>query len=414
MESAIDHASSAAVPEGVSGRTEPVGIVSVETVSGATLSGRVVEWVDRRGADLRVVLPPYLIARVLVGLSYGLAQAIAERWYGGPPSPLTEGLLAWDGNFYRDIGVVGYEQLPLDSLRFFPLYPLVARGVSLAFDGNQGFALVVVANVAALVLGMLIRRLVLAYGGSVEQADRSVWAVMLFPSAFVLVWAYSEALFLIFAVGSLLAARRDRWLIAGALAAFAALTRPLGVLLVLPLAIEAVERWRAATDEPPAWSVIGARLLAVVAPLGGTMAFVLWVERAWGVLFLPFTVQSDLRGETVNPVARLLRGGSDLVGVERFGDGLHLPFAVVFVALVVVAWRRLPKSAAAYATVVLLAALSAANLNSLERYALNGFPLAIALAFWANTVRRERLALSVCASGLLALSALAWLGLYVP
>ena len=48
------------------------------------------------------------------------------------------------------------------------------------------------------------------------------------------------------------------------------------------------------------------------------------------------------------------------------------------VALVVVAWRRLPHSYALFAAAVLVVSLSSTNLDSFERYALGAFPLVVA------------------------------------
>lgn len=368
-------------------------------------------WTHRLRADLVAVVAPLVAARVLVGLGWVLARAIADRWYPFRPDALTEGLVAWDGTFYRDIGLTGYENLPLDSLRFFPLYPVLGRGLSLGFDGNQGFALVLVANLAAVVAAILIRRLVLALGFDREVAARAVWASVLFPGGFVLVWAYAEGLFLATAIGACLAARRQRWLVAALLGTAAGLTRPIGILLVAAVAVMAAP---AALDRSRLWTERAAAALAGLGPALGCALYVGWVERAWGKLGLPYTVQSDLRGESINPVSRLGRGLVDLVGAERFGDGLHVPFAILFVLLAVVAWRRLPRELALFASLLLVVSLSAANLNSLERYGLNAFPLAIALAVWASTKRREWLGLAVGGAGLVGLSALAWLGLYVP
>jgi apolipoprotein N-acyltransferase len=63
---------------------------------------------------------------------------------------------------------------------------------------------------------------------------------------------------------------------------------------------------------------------------------------------------------------------------------------------------------------LLITALAAENLNSLERYALSAFPLALALAGLTRDDRVERVALAVLAGGVVALSSMAWLGVYVP
>jgi hypothetical protein len=82
--------------------------------------------------------------------------------------------------------------------------------------------------------------------------------------------------------------------------------------------------------------------------------------------------------------------------------------------LLVLVWRWWPASYGAFATVVLITALAAENLNSLERYGLNAVPLAFALAGVMRDERVERVGLSILAGGVVALSSMAWLGAYVP
>ena len=56
----------------------------------------------RLGDDLRAVAVPFVVVRILVGLGYILARGVHERWYPEPPQAFTEGLVAWDGTFYRE------------------------------------------------------------------------------------------------------------------------------------------------------------------------------------------------------------------------------------------------------------------------------------------------------------------------
>jgi len=370
-------------------------------------------WARRRDellGDLRVVLPSWLAARALVAIAFVLSVELLDHWSpGGRTNQMDEGLLAWDGTFYRDIAADGYQSLPLEALRFFPLFPLLGRAVAYAFAGHESVALVVVANLCALAAAVVMRRLARLELGDDAAAERAVWLTALFPSAFVLVWAYGEALFLLFSLGAFLAARRGRYGWAAAFAFLAALTRPVGVLLVAPLFIEALRTWRGSGAGERA-----ARLAAVAAPVLGLAAYLGWVGRVFGDPLLPFSVQTDLRGEGVDPISRLVQGFGDVFGVERFGDGLHVPFAIGFLLLVVVVFRRLPASYGVYAGLGVLVALSANNLNSLERYGLATFPLLLALAALTARPRLEALALAVCGGGIVSLAALAWLGVYVP
>jgi hypothetical protein len=74
--------------------------------------------------------------------------------------------------------------------------------------------------------------------------------VALFPTSLFFSAVYTESLFLMLAVGALLAARRGNWWIAGIVGALAALTRSYGVLLLIPFAVLflqqygfAIRRW---------------------------------------------------------------------------------------------------------------------------------------------------------------------------
>ena len=81
-----------------------------------------------------------------------------------------------------------------------------------------------------------------------EDLDRGRRAVLLLvcsPYAVFLFAGYSEALFLAFATTAWVAARRQRWALAGLFAAGATGTRIIGVALVAGLVVEyTVQRWR--------------------------------------------------------------------------------------------------------------------------------------------------------------------------
>jgi len=155
---------------------------------------------------------------------------------------------------------------------------------------------------------------------------------------------------------------------------------------------------------------------AVVGPPLGLASFLLWVGIARDDPWLPFSVQQrdSLRGDFVDPVSRLFDAASDLAGGDRFGSGLHLVWAVVFLGLLVVVARRLPVSYTAFTGVTLLVGLSAENLDSFERYAIGAFPLLIGLALVTGRRPVERLALTLAAGGLVGYAVLAFFGVSVP
>jgi len=365
----------------------------------------------RRGlvADLRAVALPWLTARVLVLIGYCPAFAMSDRLVpGARPNQLTEGLIAWDGTWYRDIAAHGYSALPQEALRFFPLFPLSGRVLSVLTLGRTDAALIILANVASVAVLVALRRLVRLERGSAELADRAVWMLCLFPGAFVLAWGYAEALFLLAAVCAFWAVRSRRWGWAIVAGLCAGATRPLGVLLVVPVAIEMLRVWRSARTHERTVAVG-----ALVAPAVGAGAYLLWVASAFGDAWLPFSVQGPLRG-TSDPISRLWQGLGQLFGPERLADGLHIPVVLVFLVLVVLSFRWWPASYGAFAGVMVLVAVSADNLNSLERYGLNAFPLALTLAVAARRPAVERVVVVVLAGAMAAMCAMAWTGTYVP
>ena len=93
---------------------------------------------------------------------------------------------------------------------------------------------------------------------------------------------------------------------------------------------------------------------------------------------------------------------------------IHVVTVVVLVALLVVLWRRWPASFTAYSVVAVAVALSARNLDSLERYSLSTVPLVLAAAELVGGGMRERVVLVAMGATLVAFSVLAFTGVMVP
>ena len=292
------------------------------------------------------VLPQWLVARAVVLGALALAHLVVDRTHPATPgvsARVHQGLLGWDAGWYQAIARLGYRPLGHQSLRFFPLFPLLGRALAVLPGISDGPALLVVANLSALVASALLLVLVRRETGDAALADRSVWLLSLAPPAFVLVMGYAESLLLVFFVGSFLALRRPSgaapcWWAVAVLGLGAGLTRPLGLLLAVPVAVEAARRWRRAKGPERAVS-----LLAVAAPLAGTAAFLGWSWGVFGDALLPLAGPGP-GGPPRRAVGPLRTVVDDARGVlhHHFGTALHVPWVVLVVALVVVCWRRLP------------------------------------------------------------------------
>jgi hypothetical protein len=220
-------------------------------------------------------------------------------------------------------------------------------------------------------------------------------------------------LLIFFGLATFLALRQRRWNWAVVGGLLAGLTRPLGVLLVIPATIEALRGFR---RDASSWRERVVRLAAAGAPGAGGVVYLVWSWIAYGDPLRPLRLQQefDRRGGFENPVRRLIESADQLAGGVDLGSGLHFPWAIGFLVLVAVCFWKLPASYGWFAGAVLVLSLGAGNLDSLERYGLSAFPLVVALAIVVRWAWLERPALVLAAAGLVTYATLAFLGAYVP
>lgn len=127
----------------------------------------------------------YLLILLFVGLFPGEPDAKPNFW---------QAMAQWDGEWYLRIARRGYEwrdATTQSSVAFFPLYPLLGKGVGLAI-GNLRWGLLIVTNVSFLLfLYYLYRLTVLDF--DTATAERAIIYAAVFPGAFVLAAFYAEA-----------------------------------------------------------------------------------------------------------------------------------------------------------------------------------------------------------------------------
>jgi len=325
----------------------------------------------------------------------------------------------WDAAHYATIAQGGYTQ-PLQAA-FYPLFPLLVRALTPLTLGDTRVAGLVVANVCALGALVVVRTLAELEIGR-AGARRALVYLALFPMGVFLAAGYSESLFLLLSAGAFLALRERRWWLAGGLAALASLARPVGVLLALPLALEA---WRALrAGWPVRWPVrwraeLAGVVAAPVLPLGGFAGFALYLKLRFGALSTALAAESsgDWRRQLSWPwdgpvralAAALRNDGGQVIHVA-----LDLGYTALFVALTVAALRRLPLAYGVYCAatlaVILLLPMHGhdwAALASNGRFLVVTFPLFFALGQWGER-RWVHLAVVVASSLLLVLTTLAW------
>ena len=282
----------------------------------------------------------------------------------------------WDAQHYIDIALTGYTYAPgqFTNIVFFPFFPLLMRvGAMLAGSMTPAAAALVglVVNNVGLVAGLVYLVKLVGRDLSGGLARRSVVYVLLLPTTLYLSAVYAEGVFFAASVACFYYARRGEWYRSGICGAIAALTRPWGIVLVVPLAIELV-RQRPALRRWPAIMLVPAALAVFVAylwwlfgdPLVYVHASAVWGDRL-GVPFeaLPGYLNNTLQGFDW-PYS-----WSDLISMA------------VIVVLAILSWRLLPVTYAAYATAgVLLLVSGGVAWFSTPRHALAFFPLIVTLA----------------------------------
>lgn len=362
----------------------------------------------------------------LVGL---LSTALLPRnppvavpgWRASEPSARWHHVFtAWerhDALWYLRIAAEGYRSDDA-SAAFFPLYPLLSRAVGVLAGDAWLLGAYVVSNVALVVALTVLFRLT-EHEADERRARRTVLYLALFPTSLFLFAPYTESLFLALTVGSLYTARRGAWLLAGVLGALAASTRSAGLLLVLPLAVEALLQAREARGpRRPMLVRLGVGLLAAVSVATGTAAYLLFWGRA-GDWLRPLEVQGATWGRERSWPWETLQAGvrEGTAHLGQYPGGYHtVDLLVVLLALAAAGWVAL-RARATYAVwcwASLLLPLSVAfdgrPFLSMPRFVVVVFPL-----FWALAALAERwrvhdavVAASACGLGLLALLNVNW------
>jgi hypothetical protein len=377
--------------------------------------------VNRLRRPLQEAVLPFVVARIIVLGALGLAHFIVDRTHpgtAGVAARVHTGLLGWDAGWYETIARVGYAPLGRQSLRFFPAVPLLTHALAWFPGLGDGAALLLIANGAALAATAMLFVLVRRETGDEAVARRALWILSLIPAAFVLVMGYAESTLLVLAIGCFLAVRpapgrdggRPNFALAALLGFGAALTRPIGVLLALAVAVEVVRWWPRLGRGP---RLVG--VAAVAAPFLGVLAFLAWAQHEVGDLWAPLRVQleSTHHGGISDPFVTLLHDARGILH-RHVGTALHVPWVLVALVLLVVCWRRLPASYTVFAAAVMGVAVAGSNLDSFERYALSAFPLAIAAALICRGPRLERAVLVLLSAGLAGYALLAFMNISVP
>ncbi|MCA9971433.1 MAG: hypothetical protein KC425_14505 [Anaerolineales bacterium] len=369
----------------------------------------------------------FVATRVGIALVAYLAVPLIAESASPPPYHLrgTDNVLLdvfgsrWDTGFYVSIVEEGYvyEADPFPSVPFFPLLPLLMRA-ALPLTGDAVVAGILVSNLALLLAAILFYHLVLA-GWGTAVADRAVWYLLIFPSAFFGSAIYTESLFLLTAIGALYSARRGRWWLAGLFGMAAALTRLVGII-VLPMLLAEWLLQRGGRGlgvgiptgrERPSWRALPS--LGLI-PLG-TLSYMAYLWQRFGdpLGFVTGSAawervpQSPLLtiGELLTPPAEGWWAAL-LAGRLNLNDWIDLLLVLGFLAAGFVLLYRHRWSEGIFVWLGVFIPFSSGLLMSQRRYMWVLFPVFILLAQWGRRPWVDRLVTAVSLSLLALFTAL--------
>lgn len=347
--------------------------------------------------------------------------------FGYLPNALVAPLARWDSVWYLTIARFGYAHVR-ERMAFYPLYPALIH--MLAWVVRSDLVAGVLISVVAFAVALALLHRLVRLDFDTEVADTTVLLLAFCPVSFFFSAVYTESLFLALSVGTIYAARRERWLLCGALGFLAALARNGGIALILPVAViylygprpaagVALTRWGASRGGwqrlLPRYRLRPDALWLLLIP-AGLCAYLGYLGVRYGDALAPFRIESVWYRHTTFPLTTVWDGARQAWdGLRQLLQGPVLPYRVPtyaqgvigaalqdiylflflvlgVIGLVGVIWR-LGAAYALYALALLVLSLadpvSLQPLASLPRYELMIFPLFIWAAQWLN---RRRLA----------------------
>jgi hypothetical protein len=347
----------------------------------------------------------FIITRTIIFLAAYLTEIAfpgmsGEGYYHVNPNNIWLDVWArWDSGFYLSIINTGYEYtIGLQSnVAFFPLYPLLVKWLS-DILGNVLLAGIIVSN--ALLYGSLIFLYRLTeHELDSESAERAVFYIAAFPTAFFFSAIYTESTFLFFSIGAMYFARKGQWAWASLMGLMCGSSRIVGVLSFGIIGMEWLRYhgWTFSTiHKREAWANMfkgirsdwGNLAIIFIVPLG-LLSYMLFLNQQFADPIAFSSVQSAWGREMIGPIAvlmrdvRLLLSGDFLRGDIWYHIALDLvPTFVVFASLWWM-WRRFGESYAVLAALSVLIPLSSGS-QSLSRYVLVIFPFFMMLGYFGR------------------------------
>ncbi|MFT3916399.1 MAG: mannosyltransferase family protein [Anaeromyxobacteraceae bacterium] len=279
----------------------------------------------------------------------------------------------WDANHYLFLADWGYQPQHISSA-FYPLLPFLLKLLRPLAGGDALVAGLVLSTAAFLGAVAYLFLLVRAERDE-ATASRACLLLVAFPTTFYAGLLYTEALFLLLAVGLFFHLRRNELGLATAFAFLLPLTRPTGLMVALPATV-------AVAALAPAWRPAWRKLPMPLAFAVGFAAYLGILYASTGDALAGFDAQKVFLAQ--NSLANVLHPldwfTRNFVEVKLSWNGfttsvLDRAAFVLFVAAVATSWRRLDRAMLVFVLVVGGIPALTGSMTSYVRYVAVVFPL---------------------------------------
>lgn len=278
----------------------------------------------------------------------------------------------WDGGHYLAIAKVGYKDK--FQYAFFPLFPLLIKALNNITENYLTAALVISVGSSFLAVRLLYK--LVAGDFDKKIAEKTIIIMLLFPTSFYLLTAYSEGLFLFLSVATFYFSKKNKLLAATIFASAASATRLAGVAVILGFLAE-VLIFKGLNKKN--WYVI-------LAPLG-FIAYCWYLFSKTGDPFYFVTAENHWLRTISVPGLGFWESIKWLVSgqvSQNIGALMDFIFAVFGAGMVIRTFRFMPIAFSVYSLASVLLPFFTPSLTSLPRFILPIFPIFILMGFVKN------------------------------
>lgn len=328
-------------------------------------------------SDLGKISALFLVWRLTLGIFGFLALMLMPKVVAGElvfgSSGFWQSWANWDGGHFLGIAENGFAVT--QQYAFFPLYPALISLLVPVFRNFLATGLVI-SNILALLAVIFLYKLA-KLDFAKDLSLRTIIYFLFFPTAFFLGAVYSESLFIFTTAAAFYFLRKGNFAVSSIFAIFVTLTKPYGIIIVLPLVIEYLVSKKSRFKFEP-------QLVLLLVPVVAFIVYLIYLRNLTGDAVIFAKVQGDWLRTPVNPAVTLWNYYlSFFITPPNLFFGIQvIEFlsAILVLVLIIFGWKKLRLSYSVFLLSLYLIFVSTGTLTSFPRFVLVLWPSFFILA----------------------------------